>query len=383
LSQELIYTSAPRGLKLGSQGFCTVACTQGMSAALMERLESLSGYRHVYGPQDPRASQNPIAFSHLHLAVAGRQVHVLSRIAAFGLNYTRRSNKLAHHVVLEPGELPRGGPAWLLACPNFTRRVWDHPPGFLAAFPAVPAGDSPAAVCRLWQEATGDAGWGGVLAESALGGAGRLVYLVFPPGRELLPLFQESLALLPEGLRWRVTFNTYFTKLPAGIDCQWRGVLAGSIEVREAARLPQALVLDVCRPLGQAVGGACVAIARTGAAAPLTPRPLLSATRAAVHVREAEEYALAPLAGIWDPTQLPPAVAIKRPKRKPSAQWPWLLAGSTLVLVLLGIALYLCCRPPAPGAPAVSGTQAGPAGSGSGDKTQGGKIVTSHSSDRK
>ena len=61
MTQELIYTSAPRGLKPGSHGFCTVAVTQGMPPNLAERLEALSGYRHVYPPQDPQAELNPIA----------------------------------------------------------------------------------------------------------------------------------------------------------------------------------------------------------------------------------------------------------------------------------------------------------------------------------
>ena len=65
MSQELIYTSAPRGLKPGSQGFCTVVSTQGISASLVQRLEALSGYRHVFPPQDPNARLNPVLFSHL------------------------------------------------------------------------------------------------------------------------------------------------------------------------------------------------------------------------------------------------------------------------------------------------------------------------------
>jgi len=44
MSQELINTSAPRGLKPGSKGFCTVAMTAGLTTAWAERLESLSVY---------------------------------------------------------------------------------------------------------------------------------------------------------------------------------------------------------------------------------------------------------------------------------------------------------------------------------------------------
>ena len=54
MSQELIYTSAPRGLKPGSQGFCTVAYSRGMSANLMQQLESLSGYRQILSATGPQ-----------------------------------------------------------------------------------------------------------------------------------------------------------------------------------------------------------------------------------------------------------------------------------------------------------------------------------------
>ena len=39
MSHELFYTSARRGLKPGSQGFCTVGQTRNLPAALAEQLE--------------------------------------------------------------------------------------------------------------------------------------------------------------------------------------------------------------------------------------------------------------------------------------------------------------------------------------------------------
>ena len=115
MSQELIYTSAPRGLKPGSQGFCTVVSTQGISASLAQRLEALSGYRHVFPPPDPNARLNPVLFSHLVFSVAGRRCHVLSRVCDAGLDHTQRTNKFAHHVVLDPAEARAGRPG-LAAC---------------------------------------------------------------------------------------------------------------------------------------------------------------------------------------------------------------------------------------------------------------------------
>ena len=48
MSWELYYTSANRGLRPHSSGFCTVARTDGMSAAVVERLESLSSYQPIH-----------------------------------------------------------------------------------------------------------------------------------------------------------------------------------------------------------------------------------------------------------------------------------------------------------------------------------------------
>jgi hypothetical protein len=110
MSHELFYTSAPRGLFPGSRGFCTVAATQHLPKPLAEKLEALSGYRPLFPPVGPEAALNPVAMSHLRVAVAGKTYSVLSRVAAAGLDYSERTNKLAHHVVLDGHELPRGGP---------------------------------------------------------------------------------------------------------------------------------------------------------------------------------------------------------------------------------------------------------------------------------
>ena len=128
MSQELHYTSVPRGLRPGSQGFCTVACTPRMSGPMVERLEALSGYQPVYPVHDPAASRNPINFSHLQLTIGGQTVSVLSRIGPAGLDYSGRSNKYAHHVVLEASERPQAGPAWLLSQPGFMQETWEGEP---------------------------------------------------------------------------------------------------------------------------------------------------------------------------------------------------------------------------------------------------------------
>jgi len=228
MSQELHYTSVPRGIEAGSRGFCTVAVTPSMSGPLRERLEALSGYQQVFPAHDPDASRNPVVFAHHRLNLGGRPYSVLSRVSFAGLDYTERSNKYAHHVVVDPSERPAGGPAWLLSQPGFMDDAWSGEPRRLISGRSVLQGDRPGGVAHTWQTVTGDAGWAGVLAESFLAAPGRPAFLIFEPGQDLLSLFAEALALVPPERRWDVEFNTYFTQLPQGLTCSWRGVVAGT-----------------------------------------------------------------------------------------------------------------------------------------------------------
>ncbi|WP_422923595.1 hypothetical protein [Singulisphaera sp. PoT] len=272
MATEVHYTSAPRGVFPGTQGYSTVACSAQMPRALVERMEGLSAYRNVFPPHDPKAKLNPVAFNHLRVPTAAGPRHVLSRIGDAGLDYSDRTNKYAHHVILDDSELARGGPAWLMGRPGVLNADWDGHIGFLPESRSVPQGDRPARACDRWARATGDAGWAGVLAEAFLADPRRVTILVFDPGTDLLPLFEEALALLPANRRWDVSFSTYFTGLQQGVACSWRGVVRGSPEAAQALGMKNALVLDLGQPLGRAEGGSLVALARTGTAA--APPPL-------------------------------------------------------------------------------------------------------------
>ena len=157
--------SAPRGLKPGSSGFCTVAMTQGMPPQLASKLEALSGYRQLFPPQDPQAGLNPVVHSYLRISFGRTQLPRPLPHSAAGLDYsqpptsshtTSCSTPANCRPPAPPGCWPRRascerlGTEWLARC--------------LPA--AAPAGNLPA-VCRSWQQAAGDAGWGGVLAETA------------------------------------------------------------------------------------------------------------------------------------------------------------------------------------------------------------------------
>ncbi len=370
MTQELAYTSAPRGLKPGSRGFCTVMSTSGMAKNLADRLEALSGYRHAIAPNDPQAHLNPIVFSHLKITVGGSPLHVLSRVCAAGFDYTQRSNKFAHHVVLEPKERVAAGPAALLAAPGFMDASWTGEPRIVPAGRRPPQLSAPAGVCHHWQQATGDAGWAGVLAETVTPGSSRMACVIFTPGTDTLSLVSEALNLLPPAIRWQVSFSTYYTKLPPEVECQWRFVLAGSPEAKAAERAPNVLTIDLSTSLARAPDGPFVAAGRTGVAVALpnvekpttTPRPaapyaqpvVLPPTGKSRAALELDEFD-ALLTGEGNVASLPPPLR-RNSTRRPL--WVPIVATTTLVGVVAGVGVFATLRFLAP--PAMQGSARAP-----------------------
>jgi hypothetical protein len=263
MNAELLYTSAPQGLKQGSRGFCTVLSTAGMPINLAQKLESLSGYRHLYPPKDPQAHRNPVAYSHLRFPVGGRTLSVLSRISDYGLDYSDRTNKIAHHIAVD-APLPSSGPAALLLHPGLMRTAWDQRCETLAEGPRLPSLAVEPAVCRAWQALTGDAGWAGVVAQAWLDATPKPTFLVHSEDQSpaLLGLLAEALALLPPNKRWSATFSTYVTTLPPDVECRVRCVVAGSEEARMATARGQ--VIDLTKSLGTAPAVAGAVAARAG-----------------------------------------------------------------------------------------------------------------------
>jgi hypothetical protein len=263
MNAELLYTSAPQGLKQGSRGFCTVLSTVGMPLNLATKIESLSGYRHLYPSGTPDASKNPVGFSHLRFMIGGRHVSVLSRISDYGLDYSKRTNKLAHHIIVD-APMPTCGPAALLAEPSVMRDHWDGQCTNIPSPPALPNLSSEPQICRKWEAITGDAGWGGVVADAWLSTSPRPLFIIFTEhqSQELLGLMKESIALLPPNKRWLATFGTYVTTLPPDVDCRVRCVVAGSDEARMA--IARGTVIDLTINLNEPAHNEAIEAARKG-----------------------------------------------------------------------------------------------------------------------
>ncbi|MER3442395.1 MAG: hypothetical protein C4296_13665 [Gemmataceae bacterium] len=222
---ELIYTSAERGLALGSQGFCTVQRTQGLPSSTQQLLERLSSYPYLYPPDDPRNA--PL---YLHIRLTGMDGRVLSCIRPAPPDYSGRNNFLAHHIVLR--ELPQQiGPVGLikrLDNAGYFLHQWDGGAVELTPrdLPTVP-GNARLRVCESWQRFTGDAGWAGVIAEHVHSSAGSPLYLIVPDSdpRLVLDLLEEvELLLQTRNLAWSLTFATlYFPEL-SNVGCVCRAL---------------------------------------------------------------------------------------------------------------------------------------------------------------
>lgn len=247
MALELVYTSAPKGLKAGSSGYCTVACTASMPPSQVDLLESFSGYKALFDGGGQDEGRNPVCFSHYRPRIAGKTLSVLSRVSSYGFDYSGRTNKLAHHVIVDPGEQVVGGPASLLLKSGFMVTQWSGDARLLPNPKNVPNISPPRGPARQWEKVTGDAGWAGVLAQGFTGPESAPVYLIIEPGMDALTLIYEASLILRPELRWQVTFSSYLSTLAANTSCHWRCCLPDSPILAEARRARSGLVIDLRR----------------------------------------------------------------------------------------------------------------------------------------
>jgi hypothetical protein len=282
---------------------------------------------------------------------------VLSRIAFSGADYSGRTNKIAHHFLLEHGEQSPNGPAWMLMAMAENKVLVAGYSGEPRNLPKrdlrtlLPADSQLPEPATTWQSQTGDAGWAGMLVKAFRENPKVPAFVIFAPGQQLLPLFEEALALLPPEERWQVGFATHYTALPAGCQYHWRGIIAGSPATKEIQRFPNATVLDLTTALGRAPDNTFTQAARTGTVLPpvraperpkiqiveRAPQPVAVAAEAAT---EADTLAFAMESGqhgpAIDPRELPPSPAQLRSliRRARRARWVPALSAIAAVLVI-------------------------------------------------
>ncbi len=241
MPNELIYTSLPRGLIPGSQGFCLAAATQRIPSSLCDRVEKLNVYLVL---SDFRDSENPPSFGHYRVMVGGVERCVISRVGVAGRSYTKRVKIVGHHWVLNDTDRAGAGPAWMLRQPGVVEADWTSEPMYRQPR-NLPVGDRPPSQCDYWEQVSGDAGWAGVLADAFIDRPHQTTYIIVPRGTDSLRLIEEAIALLPHAMRWQVTFATHYSSTPAGTSCNWRVVSAGTDAVRTAQESPSATIIDL------------------------------------------------------------------------------------------------------------------------------------------
>lgn len=227
MPQQLIYTSAQRGLVAGRSGHCTVARSAAMREALMLQLEKLSYYQHL----SLSGGQERQIYSSRVLDIRGSRFHVLSRIQDAGLDFTNRTNFLAHHLVFTPEEIRQfPSPPVILRRWSGWVKAWNKEPQMLenedwsglaniSGVVSVPA--------TTWQQVTGDAVNGYGLLDSRSGIAFQVDNL---SEDQILALFAESLELLElrdprrdfRVTAWQYTFTTSMQEQDNPADFRWR-----------------------------------------------------------------------------------------------------------------------------------------------------------------
>jgi len=300
MPQQLIYTSAPRGLVAGRSGHCTVARSAAMRDALMLQLEKLSYYQHLSlsGGQD-----RPI-FAFRMIDIRGSRFHVLSRIQDAGLDFTGRTNFIAHHLVATPEEIRQlPTPPVIFRDWSGWVKSWTKDPQLLEnedwsslkvllgkAF--VPA--------ETWQRITGDAVSGYGLLEARAGASFRADD---QPDETVLQLIAESMELLEvrdprrdfRTTAWQYTFTTSMQEQDNPADFRWRCIHSDN---PAASRFTP----PDCRPLSSVRANKWteeeVALARTGRHA---PRFILEPQEIRITERETVRFT-AKAEGVPDPT---------------------------------------------------------------------------------
>jgi len=263
VSYEIVFTSASQGLRRGASGFCTVAATEGIPRALQDKLESLSGYRHT---EAAHGRERPVNHSHLTIRIQRSIYHVVSRIGDPGMDYSKRSNKIAHHLALTSAELDQfpQGPAPLFSDDSFWHESWDTPPEVLEPDRMPRSTAKHVNGFETWEDVFGDAGWAGLMGHGIADGM-KSVSVIVPNTDQTLTLLNEALQLVPLQDRWKVCFSTYYSRHVSGMQCHWRFVLDGTSEARKLRARVQGVLIDPIGSAGQLpAGNAFVEAAREG-----------------------------------------------------------------------------------------------------------------------
>lgn len=256
---EVINTSAVKGIASSHSGYCDVLRTRGVPDEISQLLEPLNSYNEKLGRGRPACGVRSVR-------LGSQSWGVVSRVLPNGADYTGRSNRLAHHVIVAPAELKTNCPGAILAGYAF-RDVFTEAPRFLDCEPVLPTDSSRCAV--VWSS-LGGYSWCTHIADKAL--AGSRVLVLIPLAVDGRMVVASIVACLPVDRRW----NVGVVEAVGSEDCWEHDVRVRVLAVGSLAELgqrsfPDEVVVDLldCRatPADQPRHLGRVAAQQTSAAA--------------------------------------------------------------------------------------------------------------------
>ena len=201
---QLIYTSAPRLLEAGKTGFGTIARSRQIPTPLVTHLERLSTF-------DREAQVNALEFYSVFRM--GRMAwHIFSKVSDCGVDYTQRTNHLAHHFIVmedsdEMQQLLSTTPAKVMqALSSSWCSSWQTSPAWLPDN-TQPLVIHDTGVSNIWQHFTGNDNNKHWLADHQFADGGTLLLPDICSETQALALLHEAL-LQRNDNGWGLGFTT-------------------------------------------------------------------------------------------------------------------------------------------------------------------------------
>jgi len=273
VADQIIFTSAVRGIKPGASGYCTVLRSPGIRPALEQALEKLSVFEHT------KCNRGRVTYSYRQIEIRDTTYFALSRISDTDKDYTGRTNFLAHHLVFQKEEIPDLSPADILLTWSGWCQQWSgeprEEPVDVQSLQQIPAIKPPV---RIWKEQA-------IGVDGAIKLASDTQSLFVLRSKECTD--SSLLQLVAEALAVRAKFNqsykyTWTTSFSVGLAAVGSAKTFKWLVVRDADdyALPKAgtlIDLDTTLPGGTTANEELSAIAREGEFRPAAkPIPLSS-----------------------------------------------------------------------------------------------------------
>ena len=192
-----------------------MARSENMRPGLIQLLEQSSVYAHR------TSAPHPNIYSYRTVVLTGTTFKILSVIREAGLDFTGRTNFLAHHLVFEPGELlGKNSPAEILLFWDGWKSSWEGEPESLPPI-SVPLVQTLEPPSKNWESLMGDA----ALAASPYAFSAGCWWI---SGRleetKILVLMGESLRLSATiDELWSRSFTTYLGQILDPQQYSWKG----------------------------------------------------------------------------------------------------------------------------------------------------------------